>query len=68
MLVWSLEERMIQQTLPQQAGVDVEALLAVDGEVWVWAERDVAVWGGSVMLGHWRARLVGAGRNSGICM
>jgi WD40 repeat protein len=43
--VWGLEELELQQTLPQPAGSDVRALVAVDGEVWGVVGRDVAVWG-----------------------
>jgi hypothetical protein len=43
--VWGLEELELQQTLPQPAGSDVRALLAVDGEVWGGVGREVVVWG-----------------------
>ena len=43
--MWGLEELELQQTLPQPAGSDVEALVAVDGEVWGGVGRDVVVWG-----------------------
>ena len=33
--MWGLEELELQHTLPQPAGSDVRALLALDGEVWV---------------------------------
>ncbi len=43
--VWGLEELELQQTLPQPAGSDVRALLALDREVWGCVGRDVVVWG-----------------------
>ena len=43
--VWGLEELELQQTLPQPAGSDVKALLAVDGEVWGGVGTEVVVWG-----------------------
>ena len=43
--VWGLEELELQQTLPQPAGMDVNTLLAVDGEVWGGVGSDVVVWG-----------------------
>ena len=43
--VWGLEELELQQTLPQPAGSDVEALLALDGEVWGGVGTEVVVWG-----------------------
>jgi WD40 repeat protein len=43
--VWGLAELELQQTLPQPAGSDVGALVAVDGEVWGAVGRDVVVWG-----------------------
>ncbi len=43
--VWGLEELDLQQTLAQRAGLDVGALMAVDGEVWGGVGKDVVVWG-----------------------
>jgi WD40 repeat protein len=43
--VWGLAELEVRQTLPQPAGSAVEALVAVDGEVWGGVGRDVVVWG-----------------------
>ena len=43
--VWSLKTLDLQQTLPQPAGLDVRALLAVDGGVWAGVGDDVVVWG-----------------------
>ena len=43
--VWGLEELELQHTLPQPAGSDVRALLAVDGEVWGGVGTEVVVWG-----------------------
>ena len=43
--VWGLEELDLQQTLPQPAGSNVEALVAVDGEVWGGVGNFVVKWG-----------------------
>ena len=43
--VWGLEELELQQTLPQPAGSDVQALLALDGEVWGGVGTEMVVWG-----------------------
>lgn len=40
-----LAELELQHTLPQPAGSDVRALLALDGEVWGGVGTEVVVWG-----------------------
>ena len=44
LLVWGLATLDLQHTLPQPAGADVRALLAVEGGVWAGVGRDVVVW------------------------
>jgi WD40 repeat protein len=43
--VWNLETLELQYTLPQPAGANVGALLAVAGGVWAGVGNDVVVWG-----------------------
>jgi WD40 repeat protein len=43
--VWGLEELDLQQTLAQPGGLNVRALVAVDGGVWGVVGNEVVVWG-----------------------
>ena len=44
LLVWDLQSLDLQHTLPQPAGTDVLALLAVEGGRWAGVGMDVVVW------------------------